>query len=125
MFAVLGGNLYVSGNMSNAGAILCLVEQDELEADFANRLRTARGFGFGFDDLSSKEIRIPSTVRKKMTATVVVVMRMRCLGIINFLLYVPHKYRFSAYVKCIYYTGLTLTVIKKPLLEWWKGLGLG
>jgi hypothetical protein len=59
-----------------------LVEQGVLEADFAKRLRTALGLGFGLEDFSSKEIRIPKIVRKKMTATVVDVMRMRCLIII-------------------------------------------
>jgi len=46
------------------------MELDVLEADFANRLSTARGLGFGLDDLSSKEIRIPRNTRKKTTITV-------------------------------------------------------
>ena len=57
---------------SNEGTKSCFVEQAVLEADFANRLRTARGLGF--EDLSRKERRIPRDVRKKMTITVVAVM---------------------------------------------------
>jgi len=38
-----------------------------LDADFANRLRTARGLGFGPLDLSRKGSRIPRNNRKKMT----------------------------------------------------------
>ncbi|OGU14759.1 MAG: hypothetical protein A2076_18660 [Geobacteraceae bacterium GWC2_53_11] len=67
------------GKMSNVGVKFCFDEQNEFETDFAMRLRTARGLGFGLDVLSSKEIRIPRNVRKKMTATVVEVMRIRCL----------------------------------------------
>ncbi len=37
-------------------------------------LRTARGLGLGFDDLSRKCSRIPRKVRKKMTVKVVKVM---------------------------------------------------
>lgn len=65
--------------MSNIGVKFCLDEQNGFEADFAMRLRTARGLGFGLDVLSSKESRIPRNVRKKMTATVVEVMKIRCL----------------------------------------------
>lgn len=67
-----------TGGMSNVGVKFCL-EQNEFEADFAVRLRTARGLGFGLDVLSSKASRIPRNVRKNMTATVVEVMKIRCL----------------------------------------------
>lgn len=70
---------------SKAGTGKCLSEQAVLEADFADRFRTARGFGFGFDDLSRKESRIPRNVRKKMTAAVVAVMKSRCLVGMSFL----------------------------------------
>lgn len=72
-------NLKSSGRMSSVGAKFCLEEQDELDADFSKRLSTARGLGFGLGDLSNKEMRIPKMVRKNMTATVVDVMKMRCL----------------------------------------------
>lgn len=68
-----------SCEMSKAGTGICLSEQTVLEADFADRFRTARGLGFGFDDLSRKASRIPRKVRKKITATVVEVMKIRCL----------------------------------------------
>lgn len=38
-----------------------------LDIDFANRLRTARGLGFGLLVLSRKERRIPRNIRKKTT----------------------------------------------------------
>jgi hypothetical protein len=65
--------------MSNVGTGLCFVEQDELAADFAKRLITALGLDFGLEVLSSKVSRIPRNVRKKMTATVVAVIKIRCL----------------------------------------------
>jgi hypothetical protein len=63
----MSGTGEVTSKASSVGARLAFVENVVPEVDFANRLRTARGFGFGLLDLSRKEIRIPRNVRKKMT----------------------------------------------------------
>jgi len=54
-------------NASNEGANVAFWEKVLPDIDFANRLRTARGLGFGLLVLSRKESRIPRNNRKKMT----------------------------------------------------------
>jgi len=51
------------------GAKSAFMELVVLETHFVNRLSTARGLGFGLDDLSSKVIRIPINTRKNITIT--------------------------------------------------------
>jgi hypothetical protein len=73
-----------SSRLSNWNS-LCFFSDWKVTADFTNVFRTARGRGFGLGDGSSKEIRIPRTVRKKITKIVVAV-------IVNRLCLMPWPY---------------------------------
>lgn len=84
------GMKYCSGTDKTVttGGKSCFREHEAVGADFEKTLRTARGFGFGFTVLSSKEIRIPRNIRKKMTATVVEVMNSLFLVIIQYFIFI-------------------------------------